>query len=113
VAPDLRARPELTEPLLFGPLLPPRYRLDGPGPSPRDERSGRSSLARRVRPSTRPTSRRWPGRADRGGGSRTRGSLTDTLSDACAQRSGAGATCAARVAVAGSPREGRGARRRA
>jgi hypothetical protein len=30
VAPDLLARPELTEPLLFGPLLPPRYRLDGP-----------------------------------------------------------------------------------
>jgi hypothetical protein len=30
VAPDLRARPELTEPLLFGPLLPSRYRLDGP-----------------------------------------------------------------------------------
>ena len=31
VAPDLLARPELTEPLLFGPLLPPRYRFDGPG----------------------------------------------------------------------------------
>lgn len=31
VAPDLRAHPELTEPLLFGPMLPPRYRLDGPG----------------------------------------------------------------------------------
>jgi len=31
VAPDLHARPELTEPLLFGPMLPPRYRLDGPG----------------------------------------------------------------------------------
>jgi hypothetical protein len=34
VAPDLRARPELTEPLLFGPLLPPRFRLDGPGAMP-------------------------------------------------------------------------------
>jgi hypothetical protein len=34
VAPDLRARPELTEALLFGPLLPPRYRLDGPGAQP-------------------------------------------------------------------------------
>ena len=34
VAPDLLARPELTEPLLFGPLLPPRYRLDGPGATP-------------------------------------------------------------------------------
>ena len=31
VAPDLLARPELTEALLFGPLLPPRYRFDGPG----------------------------------------------------------------------------------
>lgn len=30
-APDLRERPELTEALIFGPLLPPRYRLDGPG----------------------------------------------------------------------------------
>lgn len=31
VAPDPRAHPELAEPLLFGPMLPPRYRLDGPG----------------------------------------------------------------------------------
>ena len=31
VAPDLRARPDLAEPLLFGPMLPARYRLDGPG----------------------------------------------------------------------------------
>src|SRR5215208_1246826 len=34
VAPSLLTRPELTEALLFGPLLPPRYRLDGPGASP-------------------------------------------------------------------------------
>lgn len=34
VAPDILARPELTGPLLFGPLLPPRYRLHGPGASP-------------------------------------------------------------------------------
>ena len=34
VAPDLRARPELAEALLFGPMLPPRYRLDGPGARP-------------------------------------------------------------------------------
>jgi hypothetical protein len=34
VTPDLRARPELAEALLFGPLLPPRYRLDGPGAMP-------------------------------------------------------------------------------
>jgi dimethylaniline monooxygenase (N-oxide forming) len=34
VAPDLAARPELFEPLVFGPMLPPRYRLDGPGAMP-------------------------------------------------------------------------------
>jgi hypothetical protein len=34
VAPDLLSRPELTEALLFGPLLPQRYRLDGPGALP-------------------------------------------------------------------------------
>ena len=34
VAPDLLARPELTEPLLFGPMLPSRYRFDGPGAQP-------------------------------------------------------------------------------
>jgi Flavin-binding monooxygenase-like len=34
VAPDPVARPELAEVLLFGPLLPPRYRLDGPGAQP-------------------------------------------------------------------------------
>jgi hypothetical protein len=31
LAPDVRAHADLAEPLLFGPLLPPRYRLDGPG----------------------------------------------------------------------------------
>ena len=31
VTPDLRAHPDLAEALLFGPMLPPRYRLDGPG----------------------------------------------------------------------------------
>jgi dimethylaniline monooxygenase (N-oxide forming) len=34
VAPNLLTRPELTEPLLFGPMLPPRYRLSGPGATP-------------------------------------------------------------------------------
>jgi dimethylaniline monooxygenase (N-oxide forming) len=34
VTPDLLARPQLTEPLVFGPLLPSRYRLDGPGATP-------------------------------------------------------------------------------
>ena len=31
VAPDPRAHADLGEALLFGPMLPPRYRLDGPG----------------------------------------------------------------------------------
>ena len=31
VAPDVRSRVDLAEPLLLGPMLPPRYRLDGPG----------------------------------------------------------------------------------
>ena len=31
VAPDIPAHPDLAEALLFGPMLPPRYRLDGPG----------------------------------------------------------------------------------
>lgn len=31
VTPDIRARSDLAEPLLFGPMLPARYRLDGPG----------------------------------------------------------------------------------
>jgi len=34
VAPDLVARPELAEQLLFGPLVGARYRLDGLGSSP-------------------------------------------------------------------------------
>ena len=33
VAPHLRSRPDLLEPLLFGPMVPARYRLDGPGSS--------------------------------------------------------------------------------
>ena len=47
VAPDLLARPELTEPLLFGPMLPPRYRFDGPGAQPEAPRALRRA-ARRV-----------------------------------------------------------------
>ncbi len=34
VAPDLGAHAELRDALLFGPMLPPRYRLDGPGATP-------------------------------------------------------------------------------
>jgi hypothetical protein len=45
VAPDLQSRPELTEPLLFGPLLPPRYRLDGPGASSEAEQWFTAQLA--------------------------------------------------------------------
>ena len=59
VAPDLLARPDLTEPLLFGPLLPPRYRFDGPGAQPDAVASSAPSSPRRpARRSTRPTSRR-------------------------------------------------------
>lgn len=45
VAPDLRARPDLAEPLLFGPMLPPRYRLDGPGARADAASAFRSQLA--------------------------------------------------------------------
>jgi dimethylaniline monooxygenase (N-oxide forming) len=45
VAPDLFSRPELTEPLLFGPLLPPRYRFDGPGARPDAVAHFRAQLA--------------------------------------------------------------------
>jgi hypothetical protein len=34
VAPEPVDWPDLCEPLLFGPLLPPRYRLSGPGAAP-------------------------------------------------------------------------------
>jgi dimethylaniline monooxygenase (N-oxide forming) len=34
VAPEPTDWPELSEPLLFGPMLPPRYRLAGPGATP-------------------------------------------------------------------------------
>jgi dimethylaniline monooxygenase (N-oxide forming) len=34
VAPDVHAHPELFDPLVFGPMLPPRYRLNGPGAMP-------------------------------------------------------------------------------
>ncbi len=34
VSPEPIDWPELTEPLMFGPLLPPRYRLSGPGAQP-------------------------------------------------------------------------------
>jgi hypothetical protein len=50
VAPDLTARADLVEPLLFGPMLPPRYRLDGPGALPDASRRFREQLATSPRP---------------------------------------------------------------
>ncbi len=54
VAPDLLARPELTEPLLFGPLLPPRYRLDGPNARPDAAAQFTRQLAASPRPPVDP-----------------------------------------------------------
>jgi hypothetical protein len=54
VAPDLRARPDLAEPLLFGPMLPPRYRLDGPGARPDAAAAFREQLAASPRPAVEP-----------------------------------------------------------
>ena len=34
VSPDLSKRPEITKSLLFGPLAPAQFRLDGPGSRP-------------------------------------------------------------------------------
>ncbi len=50
VAPDLEARPGLAEPLLFGPMLPARYRLDGPGAQAEAEARFREQLAAAPRP---------------------------------------------------------------
>jgi dimethylaniline monooxygenase (N-oxide forming) len=50
VAPDLRARPELAEGLLFGPMLPARYRLDGPGATPWAAERFTAQLASSPRP---------------------------------------------------------------
>jgi cation diffusion facilitator CzcD-associated flavoprotein CzcO len=54
VAPDLVSRPELTEALLFGPLLPPRYRLDGPGALPDAAERFRAQLAASPRAAVAP-----------------------------------------------------------
>jgi dimethylaniline monooxygenase (N-oxide forming) len=50
VAPDLRARPDLAEALLFGPMLPGRYRLDGPGATADATENFRTQLAANPRP---------------------------------------------------------------
>jgi cation diffusion facilitator CzcD-associated flavoprotein CzcO len=54
VAPDLTARPELTEALVFGPMLPPRYRLDGPGALPDAAQRFALQLASSPRPPVDP-----------------------------------------------------------
>ena len=54
VAPDLRAHPDLAEPLLFGPMLPPRYRLDGPGARPGGDTWFRQQLATSPRAPVEP-----------------------------------------------------------
>ncbi len=55
VAPDLAARPGLIEPLLFGPMLPPRYRLDGPGALPDAATTFEHELARSPRAAVDPS----------------------------------------------------------
>jgi hypothetical protein len=54
VAPDPLAHPELSEPLLFGPLLPPRYRLQGPGRTPDAAARFAEQLAASPRPPVDP-----------------------------------------------------------
>ena len=54
VVPDLDARPELREPLLFGPLLPARWRLDGPGSHPDAAEWFTAQLAASRRPEVDP-----------------------------------------------------------
>jgi dimethylaniline monooxygenase (N-oxide forming) len=54
VAPDLVARPDLTEALIFGPMLPPRYRFDGPGARPDAPERFVEQLAASPRPSVDP-----------------------------------------------------------
>ena len=54
VAPDVRARPDLAEPLLFGPMLPPRYRLDGPGARTDAAATFRDQLAASPRAAVEP-----------------------------------------------------------
>jgi dimethylaniline monooxygenase (N-oxide forming) len=54
VAPDLLARPELAEPLMFGPMLPPRYRFDGPGAQPDAPDLFAEQLAASPRPPVEP-----------------------------------------------------------
>jgi dimethylaniline monooxygenase (N-oxide forming) len=54
VAPAIRSRPDLAEPLLLGPMLPPRYRLDGPGARPDAASTFRDQLAASPRAPVEP-----------------------------------------------------------
>jgi dimethylaniline monooxygenase (N-oxide forming) len=54
VAPALHERGELTEVLLFGPMLPARYRLNGPGARPDAAETLRMQLASSPRPPVDP-----------------------------------------------------------
>ena len=54
VAPDVRAHADLAEPLLFGPMLPPRYRLDGPGAHADAAATFRDQLAASPRAAVEP-----------------------------------------------------------
>ncbi len=54
VAPDVRAHLDLAEPLLFGPMLPSRYRLDGPGAHPDAAAAFRDQLAASPRAALEP-----------------------------------------------------------
>ena len=54
VAPDFDAHPTLAEPLLCGPMLPPRYRLDGPGALPGAAGEFTEQLATSRRPPVDP-----------------------------------------------------------
>lgn len=54
VAPDLARHPDLAEPLLFGPLLPLRYRLDGPGSQAGAEDALRAQFAATPRAPVEP-----------------------------------------------------------
>jgi Flavin-binding monooxygenase-like len=55
VAPEPTDWPELCEPLVFGPMLPPRYRLSGPGAKPGAARAFSEQLAASPRPPVGPS----------------------------------------------------------
>jgi dimethylaniline monooxygenase (N-oxide forming) len=65
VAPDPLDRPELGEPLLFGPMLPPRYRLSGPGAQPEASARFEQQLAASPRAPVDPADVEELGRLDR------------------------------------------------